>query len=106
MELVLPGIGLMFWMTLSFLILLFILGKFGWKPIMGMLNKREKSITDALQEAEKTREEMRLLKIDNELLLKQAKEERDAIVSEARKVSQKMYDSAKEKANFEAEHII
>ncbi len=106
MELVLPGIGLMFWMTLSFLILLFILGKFGWKPIMGMLNKREESINSTLQEAEKTREEMKLLKIDNELLLKQAKEERDAIVSEARKVSQKMYDSAKEKANLEAERII
>ena len=106
MELVNPGIGLIFWMTLSFLILVFILGKFGWKPIMNMLKKREDSITQALEEANKTREEMKLLQADNEQLLKQAKEERDTILTEARKVSQNMYDNAKEKANEEAQHII
>lgn len=106
MDLVLPGIGLIFWMTLSFLLLVLILGKFGWKPIMNMLKKRENTISEALNEANKTREEMKLLKADNELLLKQAKEERDAIISEARKISQTMYDTAKEKANLEAERII
>ncbi|MBP7102803.1 MAG: F0F1 ATP synthase subunit B [Bacteroidales bacterium] len=106
MELVLPGIGLIFWMTLSFLILVFILGKFAWKPIMNMLKKREDNIMQALEEANKTREEMKLLKADNEILLKEAKNERDAILTEARKVSQNMYDTAKEKANEEAERII
>lgn len=106
MELVLPGIGLIFWMTLSFLILVFILGKLAWKPIMNMLKKREDNIMQALEEANKTREEMKLLKADNEILLKEAKNERDAILTEARKVSQNMYDTAKEKANEEAERII
>ena len=77
MELVLPGVGLIFWMTLSFLILAFILGKFGWKPIMNMLKKREDSITQALEEANKAREEMKLLQASNEQLLQQAKIERD-----------------------------
>ena len=75
MELVLPGVGLIFWMTLSFLILVFILGKFGWKPIMNMLKKREDSITQALEEAKITREEMKLLQADNEKMLEKAKNE-------------------------------
>ena len=106
MELVLPGVGLLFWMTLSFLILAFILGKFGWPVIVSSLEKRESKITEALEEADRTREEMKKLQANNELLLKEAKEERDAILSEARKLSQKMYDEAKEKANDEAQRIL
>lgn len=106
MELVSPGLGLIFWMTLSFLILAAILGKFGWPVIIKSLEKRESKITEALSEADKTREEMKRLQANNEQLLKQAKEDRDAILSEARKVSQKMYDDAKEKANEEARRIL
>ncbi len=106
MELVLPGIGLIFWMTLAFLILAFILGKFAWPVIIKSLEKRELKITEALQLAEKTREEMTALQANNEQLLKQAKEERDAILAEARKISQKMYDEAKDKANEEARRIL
>lgn len=106
MELVQPGIGLIFWMTLSFLILAFILGKFGWPVIVQSLEKRETKITEALQLAEKTREEMKALQANNEQLLKEAKEERDAILAEARKVSQKMYEEAKDKANEEAQRIL
>ena len=58
MELVTPEIGLIFWTTLSFLILLFILGKFAWKPILKSVNERESSIKDALAEAENARQEM------------------------------------------------
>ncbi len=106
MELVLPGIGLIFWMTLSFLILVFILGKFGWPVIVQALDKRETKISEALELAEKTREEMKALQANNEQLLKEAKEERDSILAEARKISQKMYDEAKEKANEEAQRIL
>ena len=106
MELVLPGIGLIFWMTLSFLILVFILGKVGWPVIVQALDKRETKISEALELAEKTREEMKALQANNEQLLKEAKEERDSILAEARKISQKMYDEAKEKANEEAQRIL
>lgn len=106
MELVLPGVGLLFWMTLSFLILAFILGKFGWPVIVSSLEKREEKITEALEEADRTREQMKQLQASNEALLKEAKEERDAILAEARKLSQKMYDDAKDKANAESQRIL
>ena len=106
MELVSPGIGLIFWMLLSFSILLVILKKFAWKPVLNMLAKREEKITKALSEADEVRSQMNQLKADNERLLAQAKEERDAILNEARKVSQKMYDEAKVTAQEEGNRII
>ena len=62
MDLVTPDIGLIFWTTVSFAILYFILAKFAWKPILGAVNEREKSIKDALSAAEKAKEEMVNLK--------------------------------------------
>ena len=106
MELVTPSIGLIFWMTLSFSILLFILGKFAWKPIMGMLKEREEVIENALLAAEKAKEEMLTLQAGNELLLKQAREERDAMLAEARKIKEGIVDEAKGKASEEANILI
>jgi len=106
MELLQPGHGLIIWMTLSFGLVLLILGKFAWKPILKGLREREQSIDDALHAADKAREEMKLLKFDNEKLLKEDKEERDAILREARKVREKMLEEAKVKANNEANRIL
>jgi F-type H+-transporting ATPase subunit b len=106
MDLINPDIGLIVWMTVSFLILLLLLGKFAWKPVMKMLNEREEKINKALNEANLAREQMKLLAADNERLLIEAKEERDAILNEARKVSQKMYDDAKAKAQEESQRIL
>ena len=106
MELVQPGIGLIFWMTLAFGILIWILTKFAWKPIMKGLKEREESIDEALNSAKTAREEMKELKFSNEQLLKEAKEERDAMLREARKVKESIIDEAREKANIEAGRII
>lgn len=106
MELIQPGIGLIFWMTLSFVLVLFLLKKYAWKPIINGLNEREKTIDEALNEANKAREEMKELKLDNEALLKEAKSERDAILSEARKIKEDIIDKAKLKANDEAIRIV
>ena len=106
MELVSPGIGLIFWMTLAFGLVLFVLGKFAWKPILKALKEREQSIEDALHAADKAREEMKLLKFDNEKLLAEAKEERDEILRAARKVREKLLDDARLKANDEANRIL
>jgi len=106
MELINPEIGLIFWMTVSFLILLLLLGKFAWKPVLKMLSQREEKITEALNEATLAKEQMKQLTADNERLLAEAKEERDAILLEARKVSQKMYEDAKMKANEEGQRIV
>ena len=106
MELVQPGLGLVFWMTLSFGTLIWILSKFAWKPIMKGLKEREQSIEDALNEANLAREEMKQLHFSNEQLLKEAKEERDNILREARKVKESIVEEARERANTEAGRIV
>ncbi len=93
-------------MTLSFGLVLFLLGKYAWKPIMKMLKEREASIENALHAADKAREEMKNLVSDNERLLAEAKNERDAILSEARKIREKMIEEARGKANEEAQRIV
>ena len=105
MELIQPGIGLIFWMTISFAALLLILGKFAWPVITKALKDREESIAVALQAAEKARLEMEAQKTDNEKLIRQAKEERDAILAEARQLKDKIVDEAREKAKEEAGRI-
>lgn len=106
MDLVTPDIGLIFWTTLSFLILLFILGKFAWKPILNSVNDRETSILKALKEAENARKEMKNLTADNERILKDARIEREAMIKEARDIKVKMISDAKEEAKTTADAII
>jgi len=106
MDLVTPELGLIFWTSLSFLILLFILGKFAWKPILNAVNDREDSIKDALQEAEKARIEMQNLKSDNEKILKEARAERDAMIKDAREIKDSMISEAKEEAKTQATKLI
>jgi F-type H+-transporting ATPase subunit b len=106
MELVTPALGLVFWTTVSFLILLFILGKYAWKPILGALNDRERFIEDSLQKAEAAKEEMSRLTNENESLLKQARAERDQILTDARKVKEQMIIDAKELAHKEGARMI
>ncbi|HAQ64959.1 MAG TPA: ATP synthase F0 subunit B [Bacteroidales bacterium] len=106
MELVTPGIGLIFWMTLSFGLLLFVLTKFAWRPIMSMLREREQSIEEALHEADKARDEMKQLQAHNIELLNQAKEERDAILKDARQIREKLIEEAREKAGREYDRLL
>jgi len=98
MELVTPGIGLIIWMTLSFGIVLFILKKLAWKPILDALRKREDSIEEALKSAENARGEMTALKTDNEKLLEEARTEREKMLKEALATANKIRDDAKEEA--------
>ena len=106
MQLITPDAGLIIWMSVSFLILLVLLRVFAWKPVLKMLHDREEKINMSLNEANLAREQMRQLTADNERLLLEAKDERDAILNEARKVSQKMYDDAKIRAQEESQRII
>ncbi|MDP9048497.1 MAG: F0F1 ATP synthase subunit B [Bacteroidota bacterium] len=101
MDLVTPQIGLVFWTTLCFAILLFILGKYAWKPILAAVAERENSIESALSKAEAVKEEMARLTSENEALLKQARAERDAILSEATKVKNHIISEAKDAAHKE-----
>jgi len=106
MELVNPGIGLIFWMSVAFVAILYILGKFAWKPILKALKERETSIGEALQAADKAREEMKQMQFSNEQLLQEAKNERDAILAQARKIKDSIIEESKLKANEEANRIL
>lgn len=106
MEIVSPGIGLIIWMTISFAALIFILRRYAWKPILKSLHDREATIDEALNQANKAREEMKNLKADNEKLLKEAQEERNVILRDARKVKDAIIEEAKIKANEEANNIV
>ena len=106
MELVTPDIGLIFWMTLSFSIVLFILKKYAWKPILQGLKDREDSIKESLSSAEHAREEMAKLKSDNEKLLEDARKERDQILKEALAVASNIKEEAKEDASKISEKMV
>ncbi len=106
MDLVTPEIGLIFWTTISFLLLLFILGKFAWKPILNSVNERETSILNALDDAEKARKEMENLTADNERILKEARTEREEMIKEAREIKTKMISDAKSEAKTTADSMI
>jgi F-type H+-transporting ATPase subunit b len=106
MDLVTPAIGLIFWTVLIFLILLFLLFKFAWKPILGAVKAREKSISEALNAAEKARKDMEKLQASNEEVLNEARAERDQILKEAREMRSKMIEDAKGMAKEEAHKLV
>jgi F-type H+-transporting ATPase subunit b len=106
MELLTPGVGLIIWQTFVFLLLVLLLAKLAWKPIINSLNERETTIQTALDTAEKARLEMAQLKSDNEKLLKEAREERDKMLREAREVGAKLKEEAQQDAKKSADKII
>jgi len=106
MQLVTPGIGLIFWMLVSFSLVLFVLGKYAWGPIMKGIHQREDSIEKALEAANEAKKEMLQLKAGNEQLLRDAKDERDALMRDARKVKEAILEEARVKANEEAARIM
>lgn len=106
MDLITPGLGLVVWMTLAFLVVLFILKKFAWKPILESIKQREETIDNALKEAERARAEMEKLQAANEDLLRKAREERDAILKEARDQKDAIIAEAKNRTKTEQNRII
>lgn len=101
-----PGLGLIFWMTVTFALFLFVLGKFAWKPIVKAIDDRDESIKTALEQAQLAREEMQKLKAENEIIMKEAKLERDAILKEAKDIKDRMIDEARDLAKEEGEKMI
>jgi F-type H+-transporting ATPase subunit b len=106
MELVKPAFGLVFWMLVSFSIIVFLLKKFAWPVILGSLQEREKSISDALNAAEKAKQEMANLRSDNEKLLAEARNQRDLILKEARDAKESIINEARTKATEEADRLL
>jgi F-type H+-transporting ATPase subunit b len=106
MELITPGIGLLFWMLLSFSLLLIVLGKFAWKPILNSIKTRDKSIADALKDAEDARQEKLRIEQDKEKILLQARQEKEVMLRDAATLKSQLIQEAREQAQVEARKVI
>ncbi len=106
MGLVMPNPGTIIWMLIIFGVVLFILKKFAWKPILNALKEREESIATALNSAEEAKKEVAGLKADNEKIIIEARREKDAILKEAKELKEKIIAEAKEKAGLETQKSI
>lgn len=106
MELLVPEIGLVIFQTIAFLLLMFILGKFAWKPILAAIKEREQSIDEALNKAELAKQEMARLTAQNEELMKTARAERDLMLKEAKALKDSIVNEAKTQAQTEGAKLI
>jgi F-type H+-transporting ATPase subunit b len=106
MDLVTPSIGLVFWTLVSFLVLLVLLKKLAWKPMLGAIHERERSIEEALNKAELARLEMSRLSTENEALMKEARLERDQLLKEAKELKDEILAEAKNQAQVEGAKLI
>jgi len=101
-----PAVGTIIWTLFIFILFVFLLAKFAWKPVLKAIKAREEMIRGSLDAAAKAREEMQVLQADNEAILKKAREERDKILRDARLAYDKMMAEAREKGVQEAEALI
>lgn len=106
MSLLTPHLGFFVWTLVAFIIVLLLLRKFAWKPILKSLNERESNIADSIAAAEKVRAEMAQMKSENEALLAKAREERTQMLKEAREIRDKIITEAKEQSKVEAGKIL
>ena len=106
MNLVTPDFGLVFWMLLSFGIVLFILKKYAWKPILKSIEERNSFIKKSLDSAEEAKKEMENMQADNEVILREAKIERDKLLKEGRDMKDNIINSAKDEAQAVKDKII
>jgi len=98
--------GLFFWQLAILIVLIFLLKKFAWKPILDSLNSREEGIKNALDSAEKARKEMQNLNADNEKLLQEARLQRDSMLKEARELKERIVTEASTEAKEKADKIV
>jgi F-type H+-transporting ATPase subunit b len=106
MELIMPDFGLLFWMLVSFGIVLLILRVFAWKPILNALKQREKTIQERLDAAKKAKKELAEIEFGNERIIALAKTERANMLKEAQEQRKKIIEDAKKEAKKEADKMI
>lgn len=105
-ELIQPSLGLIVWTSVSFLILMVVLRKYAWKPILDAVDERDQKISQAIQAAEEARREVGSLSGERERLLAEVKDERDRIMADAAKTRDIIVSEAKHKATEEASRIL
>ena len=106
MSLLTPDSGLLFWMLISFGIVVFVLAKFGFPIILKMVEERTNFIEESLLKAEKARTELDSVKAEAELILEKARNEHQQIMNEASQLREALIQEARTKAISEADKII
>jgi F-type H+-transporting ATPase subunit b len=106
MGLVSPNPGTLFWMLLIFGIVFYVLKRFAWKPILNALKERENSIRDALNSADLARKQIEDLRADQDVLRAKSLKDKDLILKEARDIKDKIISEAREKASLEGAKMI
>lgn len=101
-----PSVGTIFWMTIIFLIVVFVLGKFAWKPILSALKERENSVALALKNAAEARREVENLEKDKLKVIEDTKVKKEALLKEGFIQRDKIIADSREKAKIEADKIM
>ena len=105
-PLVQPDPGLFIWTILTFLVLLTLLAKFAWGPLLKALESRQESIRKSLDDAQKAKEELERLHAESAEIMRQARVEADTIVSRSRGDAERLREEMKQKARTEADAIV
>ncbi len=106
MELVTPGIGLIFWMTLAFGLVLYILRKFAWNPILSTIKEREQYIANSIRASKRVQREMAQLDDTKEKIMIVAREEAEEVIKKAKAEGDQIIRKAQDKAREESTRII
>ena len=101
-----PDLGLLFWMLLAFLVVFFVLAKFGFPSIVGMVDKRKKYIDESLSKAQKAAAQLENIKQESESLIQEAREKQASILKEAAATRDAIVEKAQEKAHEEGARIL
>jgi F-type H+-transporting ATPase subunit b len=105
-PLVQPDPGLFIWTILTFLVLVALLGKFAWRPLLQALESRQESIRKSLDDAQKAKQELERLHAESAEIIRQSRVEADAIVTRSRGDAERLREEMKQKARAEADAIV
>jgi F-type H+-transporting ATPase subunit b len=106
LDLVTPGIGLMFWTSIVFLLLVLLLKKYAWKPILDAVDKRSNSIEDAINAAAEAKASLAQLNEERARIKKESLADRDALLKDAAETKNQILAEAKTKAKEETDKIL
>ena len=105
-PLVQPDPGLYIWTIVTFLLLVALLGKFAWRPLLDALDRRQEAIRKSLDDARQAKQELERLHVESARILAEARAEADAIITRTRADARRAGDELKQKARADAENIV
>ena len=98
--------GLFIWTIVTFLVLLALLAKFAWRPLLAALDSRQESIRKSLDDAQQARQELERLNKESAEIIRTARVEAESIISQGRADGERLREEVRQKARAEADHIV